>query len=109
MAGPSTSRWLAVTLASIGDAVIATDARGRIDWLNPVAEELTGWSEREAWAARGRGLPDHRRADAADVEDPVEEVLRLPEPVGLAVQTMLVTLGGNERPSTTARHRSATR
>ena len=37
-----------VTLASIGDGVIRTDAEGRIDYLNPVAERLTGWSESEA-------------------------------------------------------------
>jgi len=37
-----------VTLASIGDAVIATDDEGRVLHMNPVAEQLTGWSEREA-------------------------------------------------------------
>ena len=37
-----------VTLQSIGDAVITTDARGRIDYLNPVAETLTGWSQERA-------------------------------------------------------------
>ena len=41
-----------VTLQSIGDAVITTDANGRIDYLNPVAERLTGWPLEEA-----RGLP----------------------------------------------------
>ena len=37
-----------VTLQSIGDAVITVDADGRIEYLNPVAESLTGWETREA-------------------------------------------------------------
>ena len=40
--------WFRVTLASIGDAVIATDADARVTFLNPVAEALTGWSSAEA-------------------------------------------------------------
>ncbi|MFO1402482.1 MAG: PAS domain S-box protein [Steroidobacteraceae bacterium] len=39
---------LQVTLQSIGDAVITTDSAGRIDYLNPVAEELTGWNNAQA-------------------------------------------------------------
>ena len=39
---------LAVTLNSIGDAVIATDAEGRVTFLNPLAERLTGWTQAEA-------------------------------------------------------------
>jgi diguanylate cyclase (GGDEF)-like protein/PAS domain S-box-containing protein len=37
-----------VTLASIGDGVLATDAEGRVKYMNPVAEKLTGWSQGEA-------------------------------------------------------------
>ncbi len=57
---------LRVTLASIGDAVISTDAEGRIEFLNPIAEQLTGWMTSEA-----SGLPlvgcfqNHQRANAA--------------------------------------------
>ena len=38
-----------VTLQSIGDAVITTDPEGRVQWMNPVAEAMTGWSMSEAY------------------------------------------------------------
>ncbi len=59
-----------VTLASIGDGVIRTDAGGRVDYLNPVAERLTGWSLAEACGQPGRATSstsstsDHRPAAA---------------------------------------------
>src|SRR6185503_996718 len=68
---------LAITLRSIGDAVIATDAVGRIVMLNPVAERLTGWSSHEAagkdMATIFRIVNEHTRATVAS---PVEKVLR---------------------------------
>src|SRR5436853_5877040 len=42
------SEWLRITLSSIGDAVISTDAAGRVTFVNTVAETLTGWSLAEA-------------------------------------------------------------
>ena len=45
---------LAVTLNSIGDAVIATDADARVTLLNPLAERLTGWSQTQARGQSGR-------------------------------------------------------
>jgi len=41
-------QWLQVTLSSIGDGVITTDAEGNVTFLNPVAQYLTGWSQDEA-------------------------------------------------------------
>ena len=66
-----------ITLESIGDGVIRTDDRGRIDYLNPVAEELTGWSEEEAEGKRLREvLKIVDEATGVPVENPVEHSLR---------------------------------
>src|SRR5204862_6744514 len=69
--------WLRVTLSSIGDAVIATDTHGRVTFVNPVAERLTGWSAAEA---AGQPLetifPVVNEATRAVVESPVAKVLR---------------------------------
>src|SRR5260370_20902712 len=46
-------KWLSTTLASIGDAVIATDMNGAVSFMNPVAESLTGWSLEDA---RGKAM-----------------------------------------------------
>ncbi len=66
-----------VTLHSIGDAVIATDANGRIQSLNPVAETLTGWKSN---AAQGHSLDTVLRlwdeATHTPVQDLLEQVLR---------------------------------
>jgi PAS domain S-box-containing protein len=89
----------AVTLSSIGDGVIATDAQGRITFLNPVAEALTGWPQTEA---NGRPIVEIFRIVNADsrqtVEDPVTRVLREGQIVGLANHTLLLDRDGVERP-----------
>ncbi len=91
--------WLRVTPASIGDAVIATDVRGNIEFINPVAERLTGWTMAEAVGRPMAELFDifneHTRAV---VENPVERVLREGVIVGLANHTILRARDGTERP-----------
>ena len=68
---------LSVMLASIGDAVIATDEQGRITRLNPVAEALTGWTEADAGGKRLEEVfvivNEHTRRPA---ENPIGRVLR---------------------------------
>jgi PAS domain S-box-containing protein len=90
---------LAVTLASIGDGVIVTDALGRVTFLNGEAERLTEWSSREA---SGHSLPAVFRIVNANtrqpVENPVEKVLRLGTVVGLANHTILLGKDGRETP-----------
>jgi PAS domain S-box-containing protein len=90
---------LRITLASIGDAVISTDAESRVTYLNGVAETLTGWTQAEA---AGRPLPDvfhiineYTREPA---ENPALRALREGMVVGLANHTLLIARDGTERP-----------
>jgi PAS domain S-box-containing protein len=89
---------LRITVSSIGDAVISTDAEGRVRLLNGVAESLTGWTQAEAV---GRPLPEvlhivnqHTRQP---VENPAIHALREGAIVGLANNTVLIAKDGNER------------
>ncbi len=87
--------WLRVTLTSIGDAVIAAGADGRVDFMNPVAESLTGWKAEESI---GRPVPEVFRIvnekDGRDLGDPVEVVLREKRIVPLANHAALVSRDG---------------
>lgn len=71
-----------VTLHSLGEAVIRTDVRSRIEYLNPVAERLTGWSDREA---HGRPLLEVARLLHDTTREPV------PDPAALAQEQGRVT------------------
>ena len=87
------------TLKSIGDAVIATDALGVVELLNPVAEALTGWTDAEA---RGKPLEAVfcivNEETGEKVDDPVAKVLREGTVVGLANHTLLIARDGVRRP-----------
>lgn len=89
---------LQVTLHSIGDAVITTDTKGLVDYLNPVAETLTGWSAAEA---NGRALYEIfnivNEESRLPVESPVTRCLREGTIVGLANHTALINRNGSER------------
>ncbi|MDD5556747.1 MAG: PAS domain-containing protein [bacterium] len=88
-----------ITLMSVGDGVIATDAAGRVEIMNPAAEALTGWPQDEA---RGRPLEEVFRIINEEtrrpVESPVRRVAAEGVVVGLANHTILIARDGAERP-----------
>jgi len=88
---------LAVTLNSIGDAVIATDAEARVTLLNPLAEQLTGWSQVEAI---GRSVDEIfniiNKETRQPATIPVMESLAHGTIQGLANHTVLIARDGNE-------------
>jgi diguanylate cyclase (GGDEF)-like protein/PAS domain S-box-containing protein len=88
---------LQVTLQSIGDGVITTDGAGCVVWMNPVAEQLTGWA---ADAAAGRPLQEVFRIFNEETHlpapNPVDLCLAEGRIVGLANHTILVSRHGDE-------------
>jgi diguanylate cyclase (GGDEF)-like protein/PAS domain S-box-containing protein len=88
-----------VTLQSIADAVITTDRSGTVDYVNPIAEKLTGWAAAEA---RGRNVTEIVKLVTEGghdpIEDPVRSALASGEPLHLADQTALVSRRGLEIP-----------
>jgi PAS domain S-box-containing protein len=91
--------WFETTLESIGDAVIATDVNGHVVFMNPIAENLTGWRLAEA---HGRSCADIfnivNENSRRTVESPVTRVLAEGTVVGLANHTVLIAADGTERP-----------
>ncbi len=91
-------QWLATTLKSIGDAVIATDTGKLITFMNPVAEALTGWKQEEAI---GKPLKNVFKVingkTGKQADDPVAMVLREGVIVGLANHTVLIAKDGTKR------------
>src|SRR5689334_16062028 len=91
--------WFHAMLASIGDAVIATDSRACVTFMNPTAELMTGWNKPEA---AGRALHEvfhivnEETRDA--VESPVTKAIRQGGIVGLANHTLLIAKDGSECP-----------
>lgn len=93
------TRFLAATLRSIGDGVIATDEQGRVSFLNPVAQQLTGWASA---AAQGRPLEDVFHLIQEMSRQPIEAPLRraMAEKVALPMENhaVLIACDGSERP-----------
>ncbi len=91
--------WLRVTLSSIGDAVISVDTSGRIRFINPVAEQLTGWSQDEVV---GRSIQQVfniiNEKTGEPARDVVGQAMAEKRVVALANHTVLVTKDGRRVP-----------
>ncbi|MFA5514976.1 MAG: PAS domain S-box protein [Desulfuromonadales bacterium] len=94
-----TKQRLAITLESIGDAVISTNLNGDIVFMNSVAEKLTGWSQAEAAnMPRQEVFRLINEKSRQPAEDLVARVFREGLVIGLANHTLLVAKDGVERP-----------
>ncbi|HET8666765.1 MAG TPA: PAS domain S-box protein, partial [Terriglobales bacterium] len=89
-------RWLATTLNSIGDAVIATDGTGCVRLINPIAESLTGWAASEAIGSRldqvFRLINDQHQT----MENPAARIGRTGGNLGIVEQGNVVSRQGDE-------------
>ncbi|HPO04437.1 MAG TPA: diguanylate cyclase [Bacillota bacterium] len=89
---------LKVTLYSIGDGVITTDRQGRVEMMNLIAENLTGWKQDEV---KGKNLADvfdiYNEANGMRCESPVEQVLETGSIVELANHTILRAKDGSKK------------
>lgn len=91
--------WLSTTLKSIGDAVIATDTKGYVTFMNPVAQSLTGWKDEET---AGRPLKDFlnilNEETGEQTEDPVMGLLRKGYVAKTGIHVLLEAKNGTRVP-----------
>jgi PAS domain S-box-containing protein len=88
---------LAITLRSIGDAVIVTDNAGNIVMMNPIAEQMTGWIEADAIGKSSKQIFHIVNEDTGlEVESPVDKALKQGIIVGLSNHTILIAKDGSK-------------
>jgi len=91
--------WFQITLKSLGEGVVSTDHDGRISFINPVAQQLTGWNYVDSQGRPFREvvkLGDERTR--LDIEDPVEAVRRAQQVVSYPGGLVLTSRDGKEYP-----------
>ncbi|HUU50036.1 MAG TPA: PAS domain S-box protein, partial [Nitrospinota bacterium] len=92
-------KWFLVTLNSIGDAVIATDTKGCVTFMNPIAQNLTGWNQEDALGGPLKNIFNIINEETGKrVENPFSKVLREGNIVGLANHTLLISKNGMKIP-----------
>jgi PAS domain S-box-containing protein len=90
-------RWLATTLRSIGDAVIATDKKGVVTFMNIIAEQLTGWTQAEAVGNKFSNIFIVENENTGKrLPNPVAKVLRDRTSLSLTNHTILVSKTGTK-------------
>ena len=91
--------WFSTALKSIGDAVIATDSKGAVIFMNPIAQFMTGWNLEDVL---GKTLNDvyniTNEKTSEPVENPVTQANREGVVIGQANQTMLIARDGTKIP-----------
>ncbi|MDR3747624.1 MAG: CHASE3 domain-containing protein [Acidobacteriota bacterium] len=88
-----------ITLKSIGDAVVSTDAAGRVSFLNPVAQQLTGWDYRDALGRRWRDvLRINDEKTRTEIDDPTQTVRQTQTIITLSNNLALTSRSGQEFP-----------
>ena len=91
--------WLKITLSSIGDALIATDKNGRIKFINPVAESLTGWKQDDAFEKDFNEICNIINEETGlEQDNPVSKVLETGQTIHLANHSILISKDGREYP-----------
>lgn len=91
--------WLHTILASIGDAVVATDTQGSVTYMNRVAEAITQWQEAEALGKDVDDVIPLINGTAKTVlENPLKQVLRENQEVALPENTFLINKNREEIP-----------
>jgi PAS domain S-box-containing protein len=92
------NQWIASTIESVGEAVIATDPEGSIRLMNPIAEALTGWTQNEALGKPIANIFNIISQNIDEkIEDPITKAIRDGIFYGLAERTILVTKEGTKR------------
>lgn len=84
-------KWLTASIYGIGEAVIATDSKGIIRIINPIAEALTGWNRNEAIGGPLSSILNVVDRNKTKLDDPVSKVIRKGSFYGLSETTILIT------------------